>query len=171
MAYAFRRPNKGEARFTGMYLGPDGRWRSAGTFPSKRAAQRAAQREEQLVEEGRWRDRRLGATTFASYVEETWFPSKHLEASTRAGYRSNLDRHFLPYFGHWPMSRILPSLVQGWVTKVVAEGLSPRSIRKYHTMLHSIFERGCPRSADLDQPVPVHRATEGHRAAEPHLDA
>src|SRR5215204_2693713 len=152
MAYAFRRPNKGEARFTGIYLGPDGRWRSAGTFPSKRAAQRAAQREEQLVEDGRWRDRKLGAITFASYVEETWFPSKHLEASTRAGYRSNLDRHFLPYFGHWPMARILPSLVQGWVTKVVAEGLSPRSIRKYHTMLHSIFERAAHDQLILTNP-------------------
>jgi len=31
--------------------------------------------------------------------------------------------------------------VQDWVTKAVAEGLSARSIRKYHTMLHSIFAR------------------------------
>jgi integrase len=93
------------------------------------------------VEEGRWRDRALGATSFATYAEETWFPSKHLELSTRQGYRSNLDRHFLPYFGHWSMAKILPSVVQGWVTKAAAEGLSPTSVRKYHTMLHSIFER------------------------------
>lgn len=130
-----------EPAYTGMYEGPDGRARSAGTFPSKRAAQRAAHREEQLVEEGRWRDRALGATTFATYVEEAWFPSKHLELSTRQGYRSNLDRHFLPYFGRWSMAKILPSVVQGWVTKAAADGLSPTSIRRYHTMLHSIFER------------------------------
>jgi integrase len=83
----------------------------------------------------------VGATTFATYVEETWFPSKHLELSTRQGYRSNLDRHFLPYFGHWPMAKILPSVVQGWVTKAVSDGLSATSVRKDHTMLHSIFER------------------------------
>ena len=141
MAYAFRRDNQGSPAFTGVYEGPDGRRRSAGTFSSKRAAQRAAHREEQLVEEGRWRDRSLGATTFATYVETVWFPSKHIEASTRAGYRSNLDRHFMPYFGNWQMSKILPSVVQGWVTKEAADGLSPRSIQKYHTMLHSIFER------------------------------
>jgi integrase len=70
-----------------------------------------------------------------------WLPSKHLEATTRAAYRSNLDRHFLPFFGSRPMARILPSLVQEWVTKATAEGLSPRSVRKYHVMLHSIFER------------------------------
>ena len=152
MAYAFRRDNQGSPAFTGVYEGPDGRRRSAGTFPSKRAAQRAAHREEQLVEEGRWRDRSLGATTFATYVETVWFPSKHIEASTRAGYRSNLDRHFLPYFGNWQMSKILPSVVQGWVTKAAADGLSPRSIQKYHTMLHSIFERAARDQLILTNP-------------------
>ena len=39
------------------------------------------------------------------------------------------------------MARILPSLVQEWVTKATADGLAPRSIQKYHMLLHSIFER------------------------------
>jgi hypothetical protein len=33
------------------------------------------------------------------------------------------DRHFLPFFGSRPMARILPSLVQEWITKATAEGL------------------------------------------------
>ena len=115
--------------------------RSAGTFPSRRAALRAAQREEQAVREGRWWDRSLGDITFETYVENSWLPSKHLEATTRAAYRSYIDRHFLPFFGSRPMARILPSLVQEWVTKATAEGLAPRSVHKYHVMLHSIFER------------------------------
>ena len=94
MAYAFRRDNKGTPSFTGVYEGPDGTRRSAGTFPSRRAALRAAQREEQAVREGRWWDRSLGDITFETYVENSWLPSKHLEATTRAAYRSNLDRHF-----------------------------------------------------------------------------
>ena len=49
--------------------------------------------------EGRWHDRRLGEMLFADYVENVWFPSKHLELSTRAGYRYNLDKHFIPFFG------------------------------------------------------------------------
>jgi Phage integrase, N-terminal SAM-like domain len=32
--------------------------------------------------------------------------------STKAAYRSNLDRHFVPFFGDYPLSAILPSLVQ-----------------------------------------------------------
>lgn len=141
MVDAFRRENKGTPSFTGMYEGPDGNRRSAGTFASRRAALRAAQREEQAVREGRWRDRSLGDITFAAYVENSWLPSKHLEVTTRAAYRSNLDRHFLPFFGSRPMARILPSLVQEWVTKATVGGLAPRSVRKYHVMLHSIFER------------------------------
>lgn len=58
-----------------------------------------------------------------------------------AGYRSYLDRHFLPYLGDMPMVEILPSTVQDWVTEAKAAGLSPSSIRKYHVMLHSVFKR------------------------------
>ena len=74
--------------------------------PSRRDAlhSAAAQREEQAVREGRWRDRSLGDITFEAYVENSWLPSKHLEATTRAAYRSNLDRHFLPFFGSRSMA-------------------------------------------------------------------
>jgi integrase len=58
-----------------------------------------------------------------------------------AGYRANLNRHFLPYFGHVPMADILPSTVQAWVTKAFGEGLSARSTVKYHVMLHGVFKR------------------------------
>jgi integrase len=141
MAYAFRRDNKGAPTFTAIYEDPEGVRRSAGTYPSRRAALRAAQREEQAVLRGAWSDRSLGATTFRDYVEQVWFPSKHLEPSTRAGYRSNLDRHFLPFFGQRAMAKILPSTVQDWVTAATGTGLSVRSIQKYHTMLASIFGR------------------------------
>jgi len=124
-----------------MYQGIDGKYRSAGTFASRRAALRAAQREEQLVLDGRWRDRRLGEMPFADFVENVWWPSKHLELSTKAGYRSNLDTHFLPFFGSKPMARIRPSLIQEWVTKATAEGLAPRSVRKY--------TRCCTRSSNV----------------------
>src|SRR5665648_530030 len=39
------------------------------------------------------------------------------------------------------LARIKPSTVQGWVSHAVELGLSPRSIAKYHTMLHSVFAR------------------------------
>jgi hypothetical protein len=76
------------------------------------------------VETGVWIDRSSGRTSFEDYVEEVfWWPSQQLEASTRAGYRSYLDKHFLPFFGNIPMAEILPSTVQAWVTKATGSGL------------------------------------------------
>ena len=131
---------KGES-FTAMYRDPTGRERSAGTFTSERAALRAARRAESQVESGSWFDAAAGRITFREYVEKVWLPSRHVEVSTMAGYRSYLDRHFLPYFGDRRMYQILPSTVQDWVTEVSGTGLSPTSIRKYHVMLHSVFKR------------------------------
>src|SRR4051794_10142139 len=57
--------------------------------------------------------------------------------------------HFIPTIGKRPMGKILPSEIQRWVTTASAaanetgngHGLFAASVRKYHTMLHSVFER------------------------------
>ncbi len=86
-----------------------------------------------------------GEAAFAEYVETVWLPSKQVETSTLAAYRSYLDKHFIPTFGRRPMGKMLPSEIQRWVTTATEDGngkeLSAASVRKYHTMLHSIFER------------------------------
>jgi integrase len=141
MAWVVARKGPHGTKFKACYRDPSGAERSAGTYPSRRAAERAGQREEQRVREGRWHDYSLGATTLREYVEKTWLPSKHIELTTRAAYHSNLDKHLLPSFGDRPIGRILPSNVQEWVTMATAQGLTPRSVQKYHVMLHSIFRR------------------------------
>jgi len=40
-----------------------------------------------------------------------------------------------------PLARIMPSTVQEWVNRATRSGLSPRSVAKYHVMLHSVFAR------------------------------
>ena len=131
----------GDKRFVACYRDPEGRTRSAGTYTSRRAAERAAHREEAKVREGAWHDHSRGQVSFAEYVETVWLPSKQVEASTLAAYRSYLDKHFIPAFGKRPIGKILPSEVQRWVTDATGNGLSAASVGKYHTMLHSIFER------------------------------
>lgn len=64
------------------YHDPEGRQRSAGTFSSRRAAERAANREEAKVRDGAWHDHSRGQVTFAEYVETVWLPSKQVETST-----------------------------------------------------------------------------------------
>ena len=59
----------------------------------------------------------------------------------QGAYRSNLDTHFLPFFGDYPLASLSPSLVQRWVTHARAGGLSARSVVKYHVVLHGILAR------------------------------
>jgi len=136
-----RTTDDGDKRFVACYRDPEGRQRSAGTYSNHRAALRAANREEAKVREGAWHDHSRGQVTFADYVTTVWLPSKHVETTTLAAYRSYLDKHFLPVFGRRPMGKILPSEVQRWVTTATENGLSAASVGKYHTMLHSIFQR------------------------------
>jgi integrase len=135
----------GTKRFVACYRDPEGRERSAGTYSSRRAAERAGNSEEAKVRAGAWHDHSLGQVTFAEYVETVWLPSKHVETSTLAAYRYYLDKHFLPAFGRRPIGKILPAEIQRWVTTAVnpptGKPLSAASVGKYHTMLHSVFER------------------------------
>ena len=126
--------------YMGVYLDPDGHKRSAGSFSTRREAQRAANREEQKVLAGAWHDTTLGDITFRDYVETEWLPHKHLEASTRAAYVSYLNKHFYPFFGHG-RSTASPRLWSRTGSPRPGPGLSPRSMRKYHVMLSSIFGR------------------------------
>ena len=88
-----------------------------------------------------WVDRTAGKIRFTDYVEKFWWPHlAHLELTTKAAYRSNLDAHFLPFFGRYPMAAITPPVVQDWVATAQRGGLSARSTRKYHTMLSSVFK-------------------------------
>ena len=136
-----RRIRSDGTKYTALYRDPSGRQRSAGTFSSRREAERAGRQAEGAMDSGSWVDRSAGRISFADYVERVWWPSRHLEVSTRAGYRSYLDKHFLPYFGAMAIADILPSTVQGWVTQAVESGLSARSVVKYHVMLHGVFKR------------------------------
>ncbi|MGH3497890.1 MAG: tyrosine-type recombinase/integrase [Nocardioidaceae bacterium] len=140
-----RLTDDGDTRFVACYRDPEGRQRSAGTYSSRRAAERAAHREEAKVHQGDWHDHSRGQVTFTTYVETVWLPSKQVETSTLAAYRSYLDKHFIPTFGRRPMGKILPTEVQRWVTTAThgthGAGLSAASVGKYHTMLASIFER------------------------------
>jgi hypothetical protein len=155
MPWVTKRTGVTGIRYIALYRDPAGHKRSAGTFATEREARHASRRAESSVESGSWFDRTSGKVSFRDYVEETWWPSRHLELSTRQGYRSNLDRHFLPFFGDLPMAKIMPSTVQAWVTHAVADGLSARSAVKYHVMLHSIFKR-----AVRDRAIPYNPCAE-----------
>jgi integrase len=162
MAFAQQRiTSAGTSRWYAMYFTPDGRQRSGGGFANKRDAERAAIKLEERAAAGTLADASRSRLTFSDYVEKYYWPAaQHLEPTTLAGYRSNLDSHFIPYLGRMRMNKIVASTVQAWVNAVSAEvedyagsskpQLSPRSVRKYHAFLHAIFER-----AIIDQVIMI----------------
>jgi Phage integrase, N-terminal SAM-like domain len=106
----------GKPRYVALYRDLKGRQRSAGTYPSRRQADRAWQRAEARLELGRVGDPAKSRQTFRQYVEETWLPNHEVEATTRAGYTYVLYRHLMPDFGPMRMIDIMPVHVREWVT-------------------------------------------------------
>ncbi len=85
MGFARERVGRdGQVRYMACYRGVKGRIRSAGTFANERQANRAWQRAEAKLAEGRLGDPARGRMTFQRYVEDIWLPNHQVEPTDRA---------------------------------------------------------------------------------------
>jgi len=140
VGYCRKRTSRdGQARYTAYYWDLKGRERSAGTFPTRRGADKAWQRAEARLAEGRIGDPARGRMTFRHYVEEIWLPSHEVELSTRQSYTYSIYKHIMPEFGPRRMVEILPEHVRSWVARLKDEGMTPKTIRNNKAMLSAIF--------------------------------
>lgn len=140
MGYCRKRTSRdGQARYTAYYWDLKGRERSAGTFPTRRGADKAWQRAEARLAEGRIGDPARGRMTFRHYVEEIWLRSHEVELSTRQSYTYSIYKHIMPEFGSRRMVEILPEHVRTWVARLKDEGVTPKTIRNNKAMLSAIF--------------------------------
>lgn len=129
----------GKARYTAYYDDIRGVRRSAGTFASEKKADRAWQRAEGKVAEGRAGDPARGRQIFRRYVEEEWLPHHVMESTTREGYTYSIYAHLMDTFGDMRMIEILPSHVREWVTERKEEGMTPSTLRLNKSILSAIF--------------------------------
>jgi integrase len=119
VGYSRKRTGRdGKPRYTAYYWDFRGTERSAGTFTNKKQADKAWQRAETRIAEGRVGDPRRGRQTFERYVREEWLPNHMMELRTRESYTLYLERLILPEFGPMKMVEILPAHVRDWVTKL-----------------------------------------------------
>jgi hypothetical protein len=138
-----RTTDDGDKRFVACYRDSEGRHRSAGTYSTRRAAQRVANREDAKVRDGAWHDHTRGQVTFTAYVETAWMPSKQVETATLAAYRSYLRQTLHPQLRP-SADREDPAIgdpTVGHHRHHRGRPLGRQRARKYHTMLHSDFER------------------------------
>jgi site-specific recombinase XerD len=129
----------GQIQYTAMYRDLRGVERSAGTFSSRRAAERAWQRAESAQASGRIGDPRRGRQSVQRYIEEEWFPHHVVEATTREGYQYMINRYIVPHLGSMRMMDVLPSDVREWITALQSQGVKPPTINKAKVVLNAIF--------------------------------
>jgi integrase len=129
----------GRVRWTAVYLDVTGARRSAGTFASEKQAEKAWQRAEAKVAEGRQTDVSRGRQNFRRYVTEVWFPNHRIERTTRQNYTYYLERHILPAFGGYGLNAILPGDVRAWVRQAEVEGTKPSTIKYCLSIMSAIF--------------------------------
>jgi integrase len=140
MGYSKKRIDRnGKLRYTACYLDVRGSLRSAGTFSNKKDADKAWQKAEVKVSEGRLNDPRRGRQTFRRYVTEEWLPHHVVEASTREAYTYQIGKHILPWFGPMRMNEIMPSHVREWITDLQVKGVTAANTQKVRFILSAIF--------------------------------
>jgi integrase len=141
MGFARKRVGKdGKVRYTATYVDLRGSIRSAGTFASEKAANKAWQNAEAELRQGRVGDPARGRQTLRKYVEERWLPNHVLEPTTREKYTYYLGAHILPVLGQMRMADIFPEHIREWITWMQHEGRSAWTVQYCKTsILSSIF--------------------------------
>jgi site-specific recombinase XerD len=129
----------GKPRYTAYYVDVKGDERSAGTFSNKKEADKAWQRAEIKLAEGRVGDLARGRMLFERYVDDTWLPNHVMEPSTREGYTYSIYKHIMPEFGSMRMIEIMPEYVRAWITHLQERDVTPATIKKNKMLLSVIF--------------------------------
>jgi len=146
-----RKGADGRYRYQACYRDGREQIKTAGTFATKKEAEKAGYAAEEAILAGRMSGAALGKLTFRKYVDEVWFPHHVIEPSTREGYRYTLDKHLMPFFGDMKTNAVLPTHVREWVTERVAAGVTPATIRHTKIVLSAIYT-----TALNDGVVPLH---------------
>ena len=98
------------------------------TFDKKRDADRWANEQERAVRHGEWIEPTLSKTTFAAWSEEWKRSLVHLRPATLDRDLRSLRNHVLPRFGTFPLSAIVHSDVQSWVSDLQASGMAASTV-------------------------------------------
>lgn len=64
-----------------------------------------------------------------------------IKESTKATYWSDIKLHILPYIGKIKLSALTSEKVQRMYNKLVADGISPKSVRNTHGILHKALDQ------------------------------
>jgi integrase len=140
---------KGNRYYVVIYEGPDPRsgkerhrWHAAGA--TRKDAQRLLADLVKKSHDGDYRS--PDRITFGEYLEGKWLPAKRaqLRASTFDSYRRNIELHVIPAISAVPLQKLTPEHLDTFYAELLTSGrrngkgggLSVKSVRNIHTMLH-----------------------------------
>lgn len=116
-------------RYKLRYRDPSAREHSE-TFGRLADAERRKAELEVALGSGTWHDPRRGDVRLSGWARE-WLPTRHdLRPTTHARLVTTMERQVLPRFGDVPLIKITNGAVRSWVADMLAEGLSPATVRK-----------------------------------------
>jgi integrase len=160
------RQGTGRLRWRVRYRDPAGRERSK-SFARKGDAERFLQHTEADKLRGLWVDPDQGRTTVGELAERWYATTATLKPKAREDYRSLLNNHVLPAFGHRTISSIETLAVRGWLAALVSGGLSPSRAKHAYYVLFAVLEAAIQSGALVRNPaagvrVPRSRSREMH---------
>ena len=107
-------------KWCGRYRDAYGKSRSAGTFPHKAAAMRAANAKEAEVRRSLTRNPDAHKQTWGEWCESKWWRSRTVESSTLKRDESRRDQHLMPKWRDVPLGQITRTDVKAWAADLRA---------------------------------------------------
>jgi integrase len=126
MAWTERLPS---GKYRGIYRDGAGKKRSAGTFPFKVRAQRAAAALELDARRAAWRDPDSFQRPWGQWCER-WWESRDVEDSTMRGDAHRRRNHLEPRWGDVPIGSITRHDVREWVATLRKTGVGPETVKR-----------------------------------------
>jgi integrase len=140
-------------RFIGLYRDADGGQRSAGTYPTKREALKAAQLAElgvmPVMTEFLMPEKIRGKVTVAAYAAE-WLPSHPVSPRTREVYEQILRKHIIPALGARTLADVTSADVRQMFRTMEADKTSRALLAKVKTVMSAMFQ-----TASEDRKIPA----------------
>jgi integrase len=123
------------------YNSPDGR-RISKSFRRKADAEKWLLLEEGDVLAGRWHDPRSGTEVFSGYCEK-WLEERSPTVARKTDYNTEaaLRGRILPVFGNRTLKQITTKEIREWLTSLLAEGLSPATVKTYRQILGQVLNQ------------------------------
>lgn len=133
---ALRKTTSG--KWAATWRDPEGKQVSL-VFRTKHEAEKHLVQVESQKMAGTYIDPRLGKKTLAEWWENYIAQQNHLRPTTRSTYEGSMRIHVLPHLGNRRLAALTRLDIQGWVSKLIAEGVGVASVNAAHRVLRRVL--------------------------------